>query len=50
MREEAVSEFLARAGTDWPIVHKLIAQGQLIEMDYDGRKFYMRKLDRRPRR
>jgi len=45
MREEAVSEFLARAGADWPVVHKLIAQGQLVEMEYEGRKFYMRKLD-----
>jgi wyosine [tRNA(Phe)-imidazoG37] synthetase (radical SAM superfamily) len=50
MREEAVSEFLARAETDWPVVRKLIAQGQLIEMEYDGRKFYMRKLDGRLRR
>jgi wyosine [tRNA(Phe)-imidazoG37] synthetase (radical SAM superfamily) len=47
MREEAVSVFLARAGTDWPVVRKLIAQGQLIEMEYEGRKFYMRKLDGR---
>jgi len=44
MREEAVSEFLARAGADWPVVQGLIAQGQLIEMEYEGRKFYMRKL------
>jgi len=50
MRAEALSEFLARAGTDWPVVRKLIAHGQLIEMDYDGRKFYMRKLDGRSRR
>jgi hypothetical protein len=50
MRAEAVSEFLARAGTDWPVVRKLIAQSQLIEMEYDGRKFYMRKLDGRLRR
>ena len=47
MREEAVSEFLARAGADWPVVHGLIAQGQLVEMEYQGRKFYMRKLDRK---
>ncbi len=47
MREEAVSVFLARAGTDWPVVRKLIAQGQLIEMAYEGRKFYMRKLNGR---
>jgi wyosine [tRNA(Phe)-imidazoG37] synthetase (radical SAM superfamily) len=44
MREEAVSEFLARARADWPTVHRLIAQGQLVEMAYEGRKFYMRKL------
>jgi len=50
MREEAVSEFLALAGAEWPVVRKLIAQGQLIEMEYDGLKFYMRKLDGRLRR
>ncbi len=44
MREEAVSEFLARAGADWPVVHRLVAQGQLVETAYEGRKFYMRKL------
>ena len=44
MREDAVSEFLARAMTDWSIVDRLIARGQLIEMEYQGRSFYMRKL------
>ena len=44
MREEAVGEFLARAKADWPVVHRLIARGQLIEMEYEGRRFYMRKL------
>jgi wyosine [tRNA(Phe)-imidazoG37] synthetase (radical SAM superfamily) len=44
MREEAVNEFLARAGADWPVFHRLIAQGQLIEMEYGGKRFYMRKL------
>jgi len=44
MRDEAVNQFLARAGADWPIVHRLIAQGQLIEMEYEGKRFYMRKL------
>jgi wyosine [tRNA(Phe)-imidazoG37] synthetase (radical SAM superfamily) len=46
MREEAVGEFLARAGADWSVVRGLIAQGQMVEMGYQGRKFYMRKLDR----
>jgi len=42
MRQDAVSEFLLRAGADWQIVHKLIAQSQLTEAEYKGRKFYMR--------
>ena len=44
MREDAVSQFLARAAADWSVIHGLIAQEQLIEMEYEGRKFYMRKL------
>jgi wyosine [tRNA(Phe)-imidazoG37] synthetase (radical SAM superfamily) len=44
MREDAVSEFLARAGADWAAVRNLIERGQLIEMAYEGHKFYMRKL------
>ena len=45
MREEAVSEFLARAGSDWAPVQKLIRQERLVETGYDGIKFYMRKLN-----
>ncbi len=44
MREEAVKEFLARARADWSIVRKLIEQGQLVETEYEGNKFYMRRL------
>jgi len=44
MREDALSEFLARAGADWPVVHRLIAQGQLVQTGYKGRQFYMRRL------
>ena len=47
MREEAVREFLARATADWSIVHRLVAQGQLIEMEYEELKFYMRRLHSR---
>ena len=55
MREEAVEELLARAGSDWSIVQALVAQGTLVETTYDGRKFYIRKLkvgpdDTRPKR
>jgi len=44
MREDAVSAFLVRAGADWSIVHDLLACGQLVETEYGGRRFYMRKL------
>ena len=44
MREDAVSKFLERAMTGWSVVDRLIAWGQLIEMAYQGQRFYMRKL------
>ncbi|MCD6334951.1 MAG: radical SAM protein [Candidatus Latescibacteria bacterium] len=44
MRVEAVREFLARAAADWSVIQRLIAQGRLIETEYEGRKFYMRRL------
>lgn len=44
MREEAVSEFLTRAGSDWPVVQRLIDGGQLVETNHEGRNFYIRKL------
>jgi wyosine [tRNA(Phe)-imidazoG37] synthetase (radical SAM superfamily) len=47
MREEAVSDFLARAGADWSVMQRLIDRGQLIETKYKGRKFYMRRLPAR---
>jgi wyosine [tRNA(Phe)-imidazoG37] synthetase (radical SAM superfamily) len=42
MRQDAVNNFLMRAGADWQIVHQLIAQRQLVEAEYEGKKFYMR--------
>jgi wyosine [tRNA(Phe)-imidazoG37] synthetase (radical SAM superfamily) len=42
MRQDAVNEFLMRAGEDWHIVHKLMARSQLVEAEYEGKKFYMR--------
>lgn len=44
MSEDAVKEFLDRAKADWPIVHELVARGQLIRKEYDGKIFYMRKI------
>lgn len=44
MREDAVSDLLARAEADWSVVHRLITQGQLVEIEHAGAKFYLRKL------
>ena len=47
MREDAVKEFLRKANADWSVVEKLLREGKLIELEYSGRKFYMRKLKSR---
>jgi len=44
MREDAVSEFLARAGADWTAVRELVEQGRLVETEYARRRFYVRKI------
>ncbi len=50
MRKEAVTEFLARAGADWAVVHRLLNQGRLVEIEHQGRTFYMRKLPSQARK
>jgi wyosine [tRNA(Phe)-imidazoG37] synthetase (radical SAM superfamily) len=50
MREDAVDEFLARAQSkqpaeaDWEVVRRLMAQDQLVEVEYGGHRFYLRRL------
>lgn len=44
MREAAVDRILKRAGADWSLVRGLIARGELVEADYRGATFYMRRL------
>ena len=43
MREDAVSAFLARAGANWATVRQLLAQDRLVEAQYDGHRFYLRR-------
>ncbi len=47
MREDAVKEFLRKANVDWSVVEKLLREGKLIELEYSGKRFYMRKLKSR---
>ena len=44
MREDAVNTFLARAGAKREAIHRLVAEGQLIEVEYRGHTFYLRRL------
>jgi wyosine [tRNA(Phe)-imidazoG37] synthetase (radical SAM superfamily) len=44
MREEAVREFLANAGAAWPLVERLIGERELMQTEYEGRKFYVRRI------
>ncbi len=44
MREDGVSEFLAKAKADWAMVEKLIGERKLVAVEYKGKRFYTRKL------
>ncbi|MEA3254907.1 MAG: radical SAM protein, partial [Candidatus Altiarchaeota archaeon] len=44
MREDAVKELLTKTHTGWDVIEKLIKEKRIIEMEYQGKKFYMRKL------
>ena len=44
MRKEAVDGFLKKANGNWAIIEKLIAGNELIETEYKGNRFYMRKI------
>ncbi|MBA7579265.1 hypothetical protein ES708_21134 [subsurface metagenome] len=46
MREEAVIELLRKADAGWGVVEKLIEDGSLMEVEYQGKRFYMRRLPR----
>jgi wyosine [tRNA(Phe)-imidazoG37] synthetase (radical SAM superfamily) len=44
MREDAVVEFLENAAVGWSAIQELVNSGNLIGLEYQGKKFYMRKL------
>jgi len=44
MRKEAVEEFLKKACANWRVIEKLLEENKLIELEYEGNKYYMRKL------
>jgi hypothetical protein len=44
MREESVKKLLLKGGKSWEIIEKLLEEEKLIELQYMGHRFYMRKL------
>ena len=48
MREDAVHDFLGRAGSDWSVIERLIQQNRLSVTTFEGKKFYLRTLKYRP--
>ncbi|MBN1561583.1 radical SAM protein [candidate division KSB1 bacterium] len=44
MREEAVNEFLHKAGSDWSAVDQLIEKGLIVKKSFQANTFYARKL------
>jgi len=47
MRKEAIIEFLKKADADWRVIERLLTEGKLIELEYEGNLYYMRKLSSR---
>ena len=44
MRAEGVQELFAKTNSGWEIVEELVDDGKLESMEYEGKRFYMRKL------
>jgi len=44
MREEAVKALLKKANADWSIIEKLLQEEELKELEYEGHRYYIRKL------
>ena len=46
MREEAIMAFLEKAKVDWHIIEELLVAGKLVELEYEGNRYYMQKLQK----
>lgn len=49
MRNDALEEFLKRAGANRGIVHRMVEKGLLIETEYRSNKYYLRRFSKSPR-
>jgi len=44
MRQEAVEEILRKADSNWSVIEGLMRQGKIMETEFNGHRFFMRKL------
>jgi len=47
MSEKNVRQYLKKAGADWRVITDLIERGSLVELQYRGQNFYLRRLPRK---
>ena len=47
MREEAVKKLLEKADAGWQVVEKLLGENKLVDLEYEGNTYYLRKLPRK---
>ncbi len=46
LREDAVEELLRRDGADWGLVERLVREGLVVEVEYGGHRYYLRRVSR----
>ena len=44
LRVDAMAEFLDNANIHWSFIHKLISEGKIMEKDFEGQKYYLKKI------
>ena len=44
MREDAIQNFLKKAGSNWDLVERLVKKELLVELPYDGKRYYLRRI------
>jgi wyosine [tRNA(Phe)-imidazoG37] synthetase (radical SAM superfamily) len=47
MREDVIKELLNKANISFDIIEKMVDEGKLIKLEYNGRVFYMKKIESR---
>ena len=46
MREDAVQQLLAKTGSSWELIDQLVQQEKLVEVQHDGKRYYLRRIAR----